>query len=73
MYYMQVTVTVEGPDHQAAMLKLQAAIKLVPKSQSFQIIHREFNAGSGGPEADSSDEKQDRSGKDTGCKWLRSG
>jgi len=25
------------------------------------------------PEADSSDEKQDRSGKDAGCKWLRSG
>ena len=24
-------------------------------------------------EADSSDEKQDRSGKDTGCKWQRSG
>ena len=24
-------------------------------------------------QADSSDEKQDRSGKDTGCKWLRSG
>ncbi len=26
---MKVTVTVEGPDHQAAMLKLQAAIKWV--------------------------------------------
>ena len=25
------------------------------------------------PEANSSDEKQDRSGKDTGCKGLRSG
>jgi tetratricopeptide repeat protein 30 len=31
---MKVTVTVEGPDHQAAMLKLQAAIKWVQKRRN---------------------------------------
>ncbi len=30
---MKVTVTVEGPDHQAAMLKLQAAIKWVQQER----------------------------------------
>ncbi len=31
---MKVTVTVEGPDHQAAMLKLQAAIKWVQQKKA---------------------------------------